>query len=136
MNRKILPFLLISVYPVFLFTEYIHQRLIIFFNVDNQQFVNGFFDFITLTTALMLTNIILVSLLKPKITGYVFLAWSMLKIMLVMAYFIFFVYGKDLQPDNNEILEIVSIYMIYLFYEVVFTYFSISRDGNIKIYES
>ena len=132
MNRKILPFLLISVYPVFLLTEYIHQRLILFFNVDNQQFVNGFFDFITLTTALMLTNIILVSLLKPKITGYVFLVWSMLKIMLVMAYFIFFVYGKDLHPDNNEILEIVSIYMIYLFYEVVFTYFSISRDGKYK----
>ena len=129
MNRKILPFLLISVYPVFLLTGYIHRQLITFFNVDNQQFVNGFFDFITLTTALMLTNIVLVSLLKPKITGYVFLAWSMLKIMLVMAYFIFFVYGKDLHPGNNEILEIVSIYMIYLFYEVVFTYFSISRDA-------
>jgi len=119
--NKIVPLLLISIYPFFLLADYLHTRLITFFDIQNTEFVDDFYRFISLTTILMLSNILIVQYLKPKITGFVFLAWSMLKIMLVMAYFIFFVQGKDLNPANNDIFELVSMYLIFLLYEVVFT---------------
>jgi hypothetical protein len=106
--------------PFFYFVYQLHLYLIDVFNVSDIDFSNDFFQFISILTALMLLNIILFQLIKPKIVGFVFLAWSMLKIMLVMAYFVFFVMKKDIQLAHSTIYELVSIYMVYLFFEVVF----------------
>jgi hypothetical protein len=106
--------------PFFYFVYQLHLYLIDVFNVTDIDFSNDFFQFISILSALMLLNIILFQLIKPKIVGFVFLAWSMLKIMLVMAYFVFFVMKKDIQLAHGTIYELVSIYMVYLFFEVVF----------------
>jgi hypothetical protein len=106
--------------PFFYFVYQLHLYLIDVFNVTDIDFSNDFFQFISILSALMLLNIILFQLIKPKIVGFVFLAWSMLKIMLVMAYFVFFVMKKDIQLAHSTIYELVSIYMVYLFFEVVF----------------
>ena len=106
--------------PFFYFVYQLHLYLIDIFNVSDIDFSNNFFQFISILTALMLLNIILFQLIKPKIVGFVFLAWSMLKIMLVMAYFVFFVMKKDIQLAHSTIYELVTIYMVYLFFEVVF----------------
>ena len=106
--------------PFFYFIYQLHLYLIDVFNVSDIDFSNDFFQFISILSALMLLNIILFQFIKPKIVGFVFLAWSMLKIMLVMAYFVFFVMKKDIQLAHSTIYELVSIYMVYLFFEVVF----------------
>ncbi len=106
--------------PFFYFVYQLHLYLIDVFNVTDIDFSNDFFQFISILSALMLLNIILFQFIKPKIVGFVFLAWSMLKIMLVMAYFVFFVMKKDIQLAHSTIYELVSIYMVYLFFEVVF----------------
>jgi len=106
--------------PFFYFVYQLHLYLIDVFNVTDIDFSNDFFQFISFLSALMLLNIILFQFIKPKIVGFVFLAWSMLKIMLVMAYFVFFVMKKDIQLAHSTIYELVSIYMVYLFFEVVF----------------
>ena len=78
----------------------------------------------------MMSNIILFQLIKPKLVGFVFLAWSMLKIMLVMAYFVFFVMKKDIQLAHSTIYELVIIYMVYLFIEVFITTMLIKEKAS------
>ena len=118
--------------PVFFVLVYfLHQYLIDVYSVVDIDFSNKFFQFITILSAVMLSNILLMQLLKPKIVGLVFLAWSMLKIMLVMAYFVFFVMKKDIQLAHSTIYELVTIYMIYLLFEVVFGIFLIKNQEKV-----
>jgi len=44
----------------------------------------------------------------------------MIKIMLVMAYFVWFVLKPEVKLPNADIYDIVTLYMLYLFYEVIF----------------
>lgn len=126
---KRIPVASLIILPFFYFTNQLHLYLIDVFAVSDIDFSNNFFQFISLLSITMLSNLIIFQLLKPKIVGFVFLAWSMLKIMLVMAYFVFFVMKKDVQLAHGTIYELVTIYMVYLFFEVVFGIFLIKEKA-------
>ena len=68
----------------------------------------------------MLMNLVLVHYLHKKYIGYTFLAWTMIKLMLVMGYFLVFVFQPGITLSNNVLFSIVSLYFTYLIYEVVF----------------
>ena len=118
MNRKLL--LSLSIIPVFLIIYFLHSFLLDFFQVKNHDFAYNFYVFLTGIALLMLTSMLGVSFVQPKYTGFTFLAWSMIKIMLVMAYFVWFVLKPDVKLQNPVIYNIVTLYMLYLFYEVIF----------------
>ena len=101
----------------------LHPFLIQFFKVEKVDFVQNFYHFITAVTLLMLLNLVTVNYFKPQLTGYMFLAWSMLKIMLVMGYFVVFVLIPKRQINNAAVFDIAALYFLYLFFEVIFTVF-------------
>jgi len=115
MLLKALRFFLISLL-VFVVIYFIHQELIKLFSVENSGFVNRFYNFITSVSFLMIINLLTVYIFKIKYVGFTFLAWSLLKLMLVMAYFVIIM--PKISLSNNEIYEIVVLYLIYLIYEV------------------
>jgi len=117
MLSKVFRYLLLS-FVVFIGIYFIHQELIKLLNIDKQEFVNRFYFYITVVSFLMLVNMFMVYVIKHKYVGYTFLAWSMLKLMLVMGYFVMFVLVPKISLSNTEIYEIVGIYLLYLIYEV------------------
>jgi len=126
MNKKI-SVLIASVFPVFLVFYFLNKFLLNVFNIINTNFANKFFLFIVLLSMLMITNLLLVQIIKPKITGFVFLAWSMLKIMLVLAYFAFFIIPKNIKLSNSFVYYVIIIYCLFLIYETIFSFFLIDR---------
>ncbi len=98
----------------------LHPIFMRLYKVNQPDFVQNFYVFLTTVSLAMLLNIILVYNLKPKFTGYTFLVWSMLKIMLVMGYFIVFVLRPQLQLSHSDIFDIMTLYFLYLIYEVIF----------------
>jgi len=119
-NKKML-FLFVSIFPVIYLIYLFHQYLLGLFNVTQLKLSNNFFVLISGAGFIMLTNLLLVQQLKPKMTGFVFLAWSMLKIMLVLAYFAFFILPKNIQIQNSTIYDLLIIYVVFLVYEVAFS---------------
>jgi len=115
MLSKVLRYFLLSML-VFVAIYFIQQRLVNLFGVENSNFTNRFYFFLTAVSFLMIINLLTVYVFKIKFVGYTFLAWSMLKLMLVMAYFVILI--PKISLSNNEIYEIVTLYLIYLFYEV------------------
>ena len=126
MNKKIL-FLFVSIFPIIYLIYLLHQYLIGLFDISQLELSNHFFVLISGAGFIMLTNLVLAQALKPKITGFIFLAWSMLKIMLVLAYFAYFILPKDIQIQNSTIYDLVIIYSIFLFYEIAFSVSLIKR---------
>jgi len=102
------------------FVFFIHPGLKSFFKVSNAPVVDHFFQFITAVTILMIVNLLSVYVIKVRLVGYTFLAWSLLKLMLVMGYFVYFIWGKKQVLSNNDLYEMVTIYFLYLFFEVIF----------------
>ncbi len=119
---KILSLVITSIIT-FIVIYFLHQTLIDVFSVQNTDFVWHFYYFLTAISALMIINVLLVYVLKPKFVGYTFLIWSMLKLMMVMGYFIIFVLKPRLVLGNCVIFEIISLYFMYLTYEVFFSVF-------------
>ncbi len=99
----------------------IHNELLAIFNISDKDktFVQLFYYFLTLLSAVMILNIFIVYFFKTKFVGYTFLIWSMLKIILVMVFFIVFALLPRLKLDDNNIFYIMSLYFLYLFYEVI-----------------
>ncbi len=99
----------------------IHNELLAIFNISDKDktFVQLFYYFLTLLSAVMILNIFIVYFFKTKFVGYTFLIWSMLKIILVMVFFIVFALLPRLKLDDNSIFYIMSLYFLYLFYEVI-----------------
>ena len=122
--------LVLSIIPVFVFIYFFQFFLGDYFQVNNKKFTGDFYIFITATALLMLLSLLFSDVYRPKYTGFVFLAWSMLKIILVMAYFVWFVMRLNLQLDNNSIFYIVSLYLFYLFYEVIFTVILLRKNNR------
>jgi len=116
---KRLLFAALSLVPVFILIYYIQLFFLDFYQVKNTVFASDFYVFITGIALLMLSSLLATAYFSPKYTGFMFLAWSMLKIMLVMAYFVWFVLRPGLAIGNQSILYIVSLYMLYLLYEVL-----------------
>jgi len=115
MLLKVLRFFLISLL-VFVAIYFIQQELIKLFSVENSGFVKRFYTFLTGVSFLMIINLLTVYIVKIKYVGFTFLAWSLLKLILVMAYFVILM--PKISLSNNEIYEIVALYLIYLIYEV------------------
>ncbi len=108
---------------VFIIIKFANGFFLELFNVDNVDIVNRFYNFITVISAVMIVNLLMVYLYKIKYVGYTFLIWSMLKIMLVMGFFIVFVLKPKLQIGNCVIFSVMSVYFMYLIYEVFFAMF-------------
>ena len=118
MIRKFFLYTFISaLYLVFVF--FIHPELNTFFEVTNPSVVNHFFQFITAVTILIIFNLLSVYVIKVRYVGYTFLAWSLLKLMLVIGYFVYFFWGENQELSNNDLYEMVVIYFLYLFFEVL-----------------
>jgi len=118
--KKPVVFLIISILPVFILIYYIFQYLTGILQVDNIDFAYKFYKFLTFVSAFMLLNVLIVYFAKQQFVGYTFLIWSMLKIMLVMAFFIIFVLHPKLPVSNSVVFDIMILYALYLIYEVVF----------------
>ena len=119
MNRTPV-FLYLSSIAAFVIIYFLNQVFIDVFRVKNPDFVWQFYYFISGVSALMLMNLILVYHLHKKYIGYTFLAWTMIKLMLVMGYFLVFVFQPGISLSNNVLYTIVSLYLTYLVYEVLF----------------
>jgi len=119
MNRTPV-FLYLSTILVFVIIYFLNQGFIEVFCVKNPTFVWQFYYFISGVSALMLMNLVLVHYLHKKYVGYTFLAWTMIKLMLVMGYFLVFVFQPKITLSNNVLYTIVSLYLVYLIYEVFF----------------
>ncbi len=119
MNRiPVFPYLLNIV--AFIIIYFLNQGFIEIFCVKKTTFVWQFYYFISGVSALMLISLILVHHLHNKYTGYTFLAWAMIKLMLVMGYFLIFVFQPGIALSHNILYTIVSLYFSYLIYEVLF----------------
>ena len=125
MLLKALRFFLISLL-VFVAIYFIQLGLIKLFCIESPDFVNRFYTFLTGVSFLMIINLLTVYIVKIKYVGYTFLAWSLLKLMLVMAYFVILM--PKISLSNNEIYEIVTLYLIYLIYEVFLGVFLLKTE--------
>ena len=114
-------FLFLSIFPVFFLIYILHQYLLKFFDIKAIDLANNLVAFISFAGFVMLTNLLLVHFIKPKLTGFVFLAWSMLKIMLIIAYFVFFIFPRSIQVPDGVVYDLIFIYTLLLIYEVFFT---------------
>jgi len=127
MNRTPV-FLYLSSIIAFVIIYFLNQQFIDIFCVKDVTFVWQFYYFISGVSALMLMNLVLVHYLHKKYIGYTFLAWTMIKLMLVMGYFLVFVFQPGITLNNNILYTIVSLYFAYLFYEVVFAVFLMKKS--------
>ncbi len=118
--KKSVLFLILSIIPVFVLIFYLFQFFTGLLEVDNTDFAYQFYQFLTFVSGFMLLNVLGVYFIKPKFVGYAFLIWSMLKIMLVMGFFILFVLYPKLPLSNSVVFDIMILYALYLLYEVVF----------------
>jgi len=118
--KKPVLLLILSIIPVFVLIFYLFQFFTGLLEVDNTDFAYQFYQFLTFVSGFMLLNVLGVYFIKPKFVGYTFLIWSMLKIMLVMGFFILFVLHPKLPLSNSVVFDIMILYALYLLYEVVF----------------
>jgi len=119
MNRTPV-YLYLSTIVAFAVIYFLNQLFIGIFCVKHPAFVWQFYYFISGISALMLMNLVLVHYLHKKYIGYTFLAWTMIKLMLVMGYFLVFVFQPGISLSHNILYAIVSVYFAYLIYEVFF----------------
>ena len=127
MNR-IPVFLYLSTIVAFIIIYFLNQGFIEVFCVKNTTFVWQFYYFISGVSALMLMNLVLINYLHKKYIGYTFLAWTMIKLMLVMGYFLVFVFQPGITLSHNTLYNIVSLYFAYLIYEVIFAVLLIKKS--------
>ncbi len=111
----------ISIIPIFYAAYLLHVYLLNFFDIQNIKLANNIFDYLIGISALMLVSLLITDWLKPKITGFVFLVWSMLKIILIMLYFILFIIPRDIKVSNAVVFDFMIIYAFLLIYEVIFS---------------
>ncbi len=111
----------ISIIPIFFAAYLLHIYLVNFFDVQNKKLANKIFDYLIGISALMLVSLLITNWLKPKITGFVFLVWSMLKIILIMLYFILFIIPHNIKISNALVFDFMIIYAFLLIYEVIFS---------------
>ena len=104
----------------FLLVYFFHPILKNLLKVDNKEFVDQFYIFISIVSLTMLINIYVINYFKPKLTSYTFLIWSMLKIILVMAFMIIYVLLPKLNINHSVVFDIIILYFVYLIYEVGF----------------
>ncbi len=116
-------FLYISVIIAFVVIYFLNNLFIEIFCVKKPDFVWRFYYFISAVSALMIFSLIVVQYLNKRYTGYTFLAWTFIKLMLVMGYFLVFVFQPGIHLSYNILYAIVSLYLMYLLYEVAFTIF-------------
>jgi len=123
MKTKRIIYLYTSAIIVFILIFFLNQFLIDIFDVKTPDFVWQFYYFLTGISALMIMNLFLVHYINRKYVGYTFLAWALIKLMLIMAYFLVFVMRPGLTLSNAVLYNIVSLYFAYLIYEVFFSVF-------------
>ncbi len=111
----------ISIIPIFFAAYLLHIYLVDFFDIQNKKLANNIFDYLIGISALMLVSLLITNWLKPKITGFVFLVWSMLKIILIMLYFILFIIPHNIKVSNAVVFDFMIIYAFLLIYEVIFS---------------
>jgi hypothetical protein len=113
--------LILSIFPlffiIFLFYEFLKKELEI--NYVSQ--LDQIFLLLSGAAFLMLSNLIIIQLIKPFYTGMVFIAWSLIKLMLVMGFFALYILPKDLNISNHFIYVLVITYLLYLAYELAFS---------------
>ncbi len=114
-------FLFFSAVILFVVTYFLNYLFIEIFCVKNTAFVWQFYYFISGVTAIMLLSLIAMFYFKNHYVGHSFIVWTMLKLMAVMAYFLMFVFDKNIVLTDNVIYNIISLYLMYLIYEVFFT---------------
>ena len=120
MKRKQL-YLFLSVVLLFIVTYFLNSFFIEIYCVENKAFVWQFYYFISGVTAIMLLSLVLIFFFNNRYTGHTFIAWTMIKLMAVMAYFLIFVFERDITLERSVLFNIVSLYLVYLVYEVFFT---------------
>ncbi len=116
--RQSFTYLLLSIFPFFFLFYKVHEYLMHALVLKSPEFSSHFFTYISGISLMMLSNILLMRWLKPKYVGFTFLAWSMIKLMLVMAYFSFI---NKFEINNANIIEMLIVYLLFLVYEVFFT---------------
>jgi len=121
-------FLFLSIFPVFFLIYILHQYLLKLLDIKAVHLADNLVVFISSAGFVMLTNLLLVHFTKPKLTGFVFLAWSMLKIMLIIAYFVFFIFPLSIQVPDTVIYDLIIIYTLLLIYEVFFTIILVKKN--------
>jgi len=119
--------LIVFLVLAFITVFFLHQYLMNVFNIENRDVVWQFYYFITGVSGLMISNLFLIQAVKKKYTGFVFLAWSMIKLMLVMAFFLYFVYKPKIFLSDNAIFDMVILYMTFLIIEVLLTIFLLKQ---------
>jgi hypothetical protein len=119
MAKNIL-YLLLSILPLFVLVNLLHRFLVVYLAIKNTILSDNLFNFITNISVFVIASLIAVFFIKPKITGIVFLVWSMLKIMFIMGYFVLNILPEKKHIENSIIVELVIIYVVYLIYEVIF----------------
>ncbi len=129
MSKK-LSLLLVSVFPafflIFLFYEFLSENL----PVKHPELLNNLFLLLSISALVMLTNLVLIHYFKPQYTGMTFMAWTMIKIMLVMGFFILFVLLEDIRLSDNFVFVLVITYFAYLGYELIFGVVLLSEEEN------
>ncbi len=120
MNKKRY-YLFFSAILIFIASYVLNYFFIEIFCVKNKAFVWQFYYFISVVTAIMLLSLIMMFYLKNRYVGHTFIVWTMIKLMAVMAYFLFFVFDRDITLTDNILYNIISLYLVYLVYEVFFT---------------
>jgi cytochrome c oxidase assembly factor CtaG len=118
MSSKIIKVILMTIIA-FVAIFYLNTFIMLFYKVQNIKFVWQFYEFLTLVSSLMMLSVVLVYIFKTKYVGYTFLSWSMLKLMLVMGFFIIFVLRPKLPLNNADVFAIISLYFSYLIFEVL-----------------
>ena len=122
MKQRIL-WLILSIFPVFylifLFFQFLQHKL----SPGNTELLNYLFLSLSGVSLLMLTNLLLVKLIKPYYTGITFMAWSMIKLMFIMGFFAVLIMPEDIRLSNEFIFVLMLTYLAYLGYELVFTLF-------------
>lgn len=114
-------YLYFSAIAIFVVTYFLNIFFIDLFCVENTTFIWQFYYFISGVTAIMLGSLVLMFFFNNRYTGHTFISWTMIKLMAVMAYFLIFVFESGITLKHNVLYNIVSLYMVYLVYEVFFT---------------
>jgi len=122
MKQKFL-WLSLSIFPVFFLIFIIYEFLKTRLNPGHPELLDKLFLLLSAAALIMLTNLLIVQLIKPFYTGMVFMAWSMIKLMLIMGFFAFFILPLDIKISDTFVFILVILYLLYLGYELVFSLF-------------
>ncbi len=120
-------YVLLSAIVFFIATYFFTFFYIDFFNVNNAINIWRFYFFISGVSAVMLLSLIMIYYFNNRYVGHTFIAWTMVKLMAVIVYFLIFVFGPDITLKRIVLYCIVSLYLMYLIYEVVLTVYLLKK---------